>query len=155
MLDDLDRAIVRELQGNIPLDPHPFAVIASRVGASEEEVLRRVRSYWERGWLRRVAAVLYHQAAGFRGNAMVVWKVPPEQVERFGRLAATFPQVTHCYERAQLPDFPYNVYTMVHGGDDEACVEVAQAISAATGIAEYLILTSTKEYKKTSACYIQ
>lgn len=154
MLDELDRAIVRELQGDIPLDPCPFEAIASRVGASEAEVLRRIRSYWERGWLRRVAAVLYHQAVGYRGNAMVVWKVPPDQVERFGRLAATFPQVTHCYERAGLPDFPYNVYTMVHGGDEEACAEVAGAISATTGVSEYLILASAKEYKKTSACYI-
>jgi DNA-binding Lrp family transcriptional regulator len=155
MLDDLDRAIVRELQGDIPLEPYPFRTIASRVGASEAEVLSRVRSYWERGWLRRVAAVLYHQAAGYRGNAMVVWKVPSDQVDRFGRLAATFPQVTHCYERAVLPDFPYNVYTMVHGDDDEACAEVARAISAATGVSDYLLLASVKEYKKTSACYVQ
>lgn len=153
-MDALDRAIVRELQGDIPVEPCPFAAIAARLGTSEGEVLRRVRSFWERGWLRRVAAVLYHQAAGFRGNAMVVWRVPPDQVERFGRLAATFPQVTHCYERAELPGFPYNVYTMVHGGHDEACLQVAQAISAATGVADYLVLPSVKEYKKTSACYI-
>lgn len=153
-MDQLDRAIVRELQGDLPLEPAPFAAVAQKVGASEGEVLRRLRSYWERGWLRRVAAVLYHQAAGFRGNVMVVWRVPPEQVERFGRLAATFAQVTHCYERAELPGFPYNVYTMVHGNDEQACREVVEAIAAATGVADYQLLPSTREYKKTSACYI-
>lgn len=154
MLDVFDRALVKELQGDIPLEPRPFAVIARQVGLSEEEVLRRVRGYWERGWLRRVAAVLYHQAAGFRGNAMVVWRVPPHQVERFGRLAASFPQVTHCYERAELPGFPYNVYTMVHGGDEEACRRTARAIAAVTGVNDYRLLFSCREYKKTSACYV-
>lgn len=155
MLDDLDQAIVKELQGDIPLEPRPFAVIARRVGVSEEEVLRRVRSYQERGWLRRVAAVLYHQTAGFRGNAMVVWKVPAGQVDRFGRLASAFSQVTHCYERDKLPGFPYNVYTMLHGRDEKACEDVARAISAATGVRDYLVLPSTREYKKTSVCYVR
>ena len=154
MLDAFDRAIVKELQGDIPLHARPFALIGQRVGLSEQEVLERVQRYRERGWLRRVAAILYHQTAGFRGNAMVVWRVDGDRVERFGRVAASHPQVTHCYERPPLPGFPYNVYTMIHGADDRACQRVAATISARTGITDYLLLYSTCEYKKTSASYV-
>jgi siroheme decarboxylase len=103
--------------------------------------------------MRRFSAVLHHRRAGFSANAMGVWAVPREQVEQFGKTAAGFDFVSHCYERPTFPDWPYNLFTMVHAPTTEACEENLDEISRATGIARSAALYSTHEYKKTRVKY--
>lgn len=152
-MDDLDRAIIALLQQDIPLNETPYASLAAQLSLSPEELLERLGSLQERGGLRRVGAVLRHQKAGFTANAMGVWEVPPEEVERVGPIMASFPEVTHCYERPTFPDWSYNLYTMIHGKDPKACERVAEMISQQTGITRYRLLFSLRELKKTSMSY--
>ena len=149
-MDDLDRAIIAELQGDIPLEPRPFAAVAERVGTTEGELLGRLRSYLARGWMRRVGAILYHQRAGVRGNVMCAWRVPADRVDEVGKTMASFRAVSHCYLRPAHPRWPYNVYTMVHGRDRGECERVIGEIARATGISDYRPLFTTREFKKTS-----
>ena len=151
--DELDRAIVASLQGNLPLDEAPFAILAARLQITQEELLERLKEFQEKGILRRVGAVLRHQQAGFSANAMGIWEVDPEEVERVGKIMASFSRVSHCYERPTFPDWPYNLYTMIHGKDQEECYRVAEAISQKTGIKKYRLLFSLQELKKTSMSY--
>ena len=106
------------------------------------------QAYQKRGLLRRFAAVLYHRNAGFTANGMGVWKVPPEQIQEAGMAAASFPQVSHCYERPTYPDWPYSLFTMVHTRTVEECEKLMQEIAEKMGVKEYAVLYSTKEYKK-------
>jgi DNA-binding Lrp family transcriptional regulator len=105
------------------------------------------------GYLRRMAAVLHHHAAGYRANAMGVWVVPSERAEEVGRIMGSFKGVSHCYLRPTYPDWRYNIFTMVHGQKANDCQEIVDAISAATGITEYSLLYSTKQYKKVRLKY--
>ena len=82
---------------------------------------------------------------------MIAWIVPPEQVERVGEIFAASKDVTHCYERSSAPDWPYNLYTVVHSRSREDCLTIASKLSQAAGIEEYRVLFSEREYKKTSA----
>jgi DNA-binding Lrp family transcriptional regulator len=100
-----------------------------------------------------MAAVLHHREAGFRANAMGVWVVPPERAEEVGRIMGSFLGVSHCYLRPTYPDWPYNIFTMVHGQNEKDCQDIISAISQATGITEYALLYSTKEYKKVRLKY--
>ncbi|MCL4426201.1 MAG: Lrp/AsnC family transcriptional regulator [Firmicutes bacterium] len=149
----VDQRIIAALQGDLPVTAHPFAAAAREAGISEEELLDRLREFQKRGWLRRVAAILYHQRAGVTANAMAVWQVPEERVEEAGRRAAAFPQVSHCYERIPYPQWPYNLYAMIHGFSEAECRRTAEEISRAIGIEEPLLLFSQKEFKKTSMEY--
>ena len=153
MLDERDKAIIQWLQGELPLKEAPYKEIANSLGMAEEEVLGRIATLLARGYLRRIGAILYHQKAGFKANAMVVWQVPSEQVERVGKIMASFAEVSHCYERPTYPQWPYNLFTMIHGRDNNQCQKVAEAISRKTGIKEYQLLFSIKELKKTSMTY--
>ncbi|OGW12130.1 MAG: transcriptional regulator [Nitrospinae bacterium RIFCSPLOWO2_12_FULL_45_22] len=153
MLDDRDKAIIQWLQGDLPLKEAPYKEIADALAMTEEEVLGRIASFLARGYLRRIGAVLYHQEAGFKANAMGVWQVPPDQVERVGMIMSSFTEVSHCYERPTTPQWPYNLFTMIHGRDKEQCQKVAEAISHKTGIKEYRLLFSIRELKKTSMSY--
>lgn len=149
-----DRQVLRQLQGDFPLVERPYRALGQRISMDEVEVLARVSSYLQRGWIRRLAAVLYHRRAGFTANAMVGWAVPSEDVERVGKMFAAQPKVSHCYERPTYPpEWPYNVFTMVHGRSQEEVEDIVKNMASSTGITEYRPLFSTREFKKTSMEY--
>ena len=145
---DRDVAVLRELQEDLPSEPTPFAPMAARLGISEDELFAAADDLIARGFLRRFAAILYHRKAGFKANAMGVWKVPEEQVAEIGPQMASFKAVSHCYHRPTYEDWPYSIFTMVHGSSPEQCEEILAAISRETGIWDYRSLYSTREYKK-------
>jgi DNA-binding Lrp family transcriptional regulator len=153
MLDDLERRIIRHLQGDLPLTSRPFAVLASRAGISEEEVLERIKLQKEEGVLRRLGANLNPQLAGFRANALVAWYVPEDRVDEIGPLMASFREVSHCYERRTQGKWKYNLFTMIHGKNREDCQGIVRRIAEDTGIQDYISLLTLKEYKKTSPEY--
>ncbi len=146
-------AYVRALQQDLPIQAEAFAPWAQALKVSAEALLRRAARFQEQGYMRRFAAVLHHREAGFRANAMGVWKVPPDRVNELGPRFAGFNAVSHCYQRPIYPDWPYNVFTMIHGRTAADCQKVIEAIEATTGITEYAVLYSTKEYKKTRVPY--
>jgi DNA-binding Lrp family transcriptional regulator len=153
MIDDLERKIIQHLQGDIPLTTTPFASIASKVGIDEGELLERIRRLKERGVLRRFGATLHHRQAGLKANVMVAWHVPKDQVDEIGPLMAGVREVSHCYERKTNREWKYNLFTMVHGKSRQHCNEVVERISEVTGMKEYVLLFTRKEFKKTSPEY--
>ncbi len=153
MNPELAHKIIQQLQADIPLVARPYADIAQRVGCSEEEVISLLADYRQRGVIRRMGAVLNHYNLGFNANGMGIWRVKSEDVDRVGAIMAAFPEVTHCYERPTAPDWIYNMYTMIHGHTQAECEEVACRISQATGITDYKVLFSSREFKKVSMTY--
>ncbi len=150
---DFEVQIIRELQEDVPLTPRPFEGMAKRLGITEEELFSYGKGFQERGLMRRFSAVLHHRRAGFRANGMAVWKVSPDRSEEVGRIMAAHLAVTHCYERPTFPDWPYTHFSMVHATSKEGCEEIAREISHQTGITEYQVLYSYREYKKTRVRY--
>jgi DNA-binding Lrp family transcriptional regulator len=154
IFSDSDRATVRELQKDIELVSRPFAPMAQRLGISEEALLVKARDFLASGVMRRCGAVLRHRRVGFAANGMVCWVVPENRMEKVGRLAATYPQVSHCYQRPpRPPDWPYTLFTMIHSRTRAEVEVVAENIAAASGICDYAILYSIREYKKERVKY--
>jgi len=153
MIEEMDKRIIRLIQGDIPMDLRPFRVLSEKLGISEEEFVERVKSLKEREVIRRFGATLRHQEAGFSANAMVAWIVPEERIDDVGNAMAAFREVTHCYQRRSYEDWKYNLYTMVHGDSEEQCYRIAENLSAETGVTDYVLLFSEKEFKKTSMEY--
>jgi DNA-binding Lrp family transcriptional regulator len=147
-LTPLHIAAIRELQEDLPLVPAPYAPMAGRIGIPESRLFELAAELQAQGYLRRMAAVLHHREAGFRANAMGVWVVPSERAEEVGQIMGSFRGVSHCYLRPTYPDWPYSIFTMVHGQKATDCQAVIDAIAEATRIREYALLYSTKEYKK-------
>ncbi len=114
-------------------------------------MLERLNRLLEVGVIRRFSATIGHRALGIVANAMIVWRVTPEDVERVGPIMASFEEVTHCYERPSVSDWPYNLYTVVHSSSREECRKVAAEISRRTGVLNYQVLFSEREFKKTGA----
>jgi DNA-binding Lrp family transcriptional regulator len=150
-VDDSDLQLLRLAQSGVPITSQPYLAWAKTLGWSEEEVIRRLSDLEKEGIIRRFAATIGHRALGILANAMIAWQVPDSDVETVGLIFASFEEVTHCYERFTGPNWPYNLYTMVHSRSRDDCIKIALRLSQASGMNEYRILFSEKEYKKTSA----
>jgi DNA-binding Lrp family transcriptional regulator len=151
--DELDIAVIRALQGDMPVVPEPYAPAAAELGISEGRLLDHLSGMQERGILRRVAAILYHRRAGFSANGMGVWQVPDEQIFDVGCRMASVRGVSHCYQRPTYADWPYSVFTMAHGRSKDECDAVLDAIAEMTGIHERATLYSSTEFKKIRLLY--
>ena len=152
-IDELDKRIIARLQGDIPLVSRPFAPMAEELGISEGEVVERIRRLAGEKVMRRFGATLRHQKSGFSVNVMVAWRVPEDRVNEVGDKLSSFRRVTHCYQRELCGDFPYNVYSMVHGKSEEEILALVEEMSAAVGLDDYALLFSRQELKKTSMKY--
>jgi DNA-binding Lrp family transcriptional regulator len=150
-MDELDLKLLQAVQDGLKVTPHPYKTLGLGLGLSEEEILMRLKKLVDEGVIRRFAATIGHISLGIVANAMIVWSVPEDNVVSAGEIMASFEEVSHCYERSTHPEWPYNLYTMVHSRNREECYKIAEDISLATGIDNYLILFSEREYKKTSA----
>ena len=145
----IDMQLIKLTQNGIKLVPEPFKKIAVELGISEEDAVQRIGSLIDRGIIRRFGASIGHRVLGIVANAMCVWNVPDDRVEEVGAVMAGFGEVTHCYERVRYPEWDYNLYAMIHAHTREECERTAHDISRATGISDYMLLFSEKEFKKT------
>ena len=148
-----DLSYVRVLQQDLPLEPTPFQGWAESLGVSQEEMFAKARGFEASGVMRRFAAVLRHQKAGFVANGMICWCIPEERLPDLGHRLASYPQVSHCLQRPVYPDWPYNVFSIVHALSREGCEEMARRMSQEIGVDDYVILYSTREYKKKRVRY--
>ncbi|MFW5875289.1 MAG: hypothetical protein ACOCXM_01000 [Myxococcota bacterium] len=142
-----ERRMFRALQTPLPLVRRPFTAIADEARTDEGTLLDFAHHHLG-GAMRRYVGTFRHRALGVRGNGMAVWNVPEADHERVGALLASAPEVSHCYARNPIEGFEYTVYSMIHGPDADAVRSVTARLSEHTGIDDYVILFSSREYKK-------
>ncbi|WP_282152360.1 siroheme decarboxylase subunit beta [Ruegeria atlantica] len=152
MIDATDREIIEALQGGLPLVPAPYAQVAEILGMDEDALLYRLAELKSRGVIRRIAAAPNHYKLGMTSNGMTVWDLDDDRITELGARIGALPFVTHCYERPRaLPDWPYNLFAMVHGADRDEVeakrAEIADILGDACRAKD--ILYSTRILKKT------
>ena len=155
-LDEGDRPLVAALEGGFPLVPRPYAAIGERAGLEEATVIARLARWVDTGIARRVGLVLRHRSLGIDANAMAVWDVPDEWVPVIGAQLAAEPAVTLCYRRERrLPQWPYNLYCMLHGRDRGAVVATLASLRERAGLAAFphAVLFSARCFKQRGANY--
>jgi len=151
-LNATEKIIAYFVQRDIPTARRPFQEIAGKCGLAEGEFINITKNLMQDGIIRKFGAVLRHHKAGYAKNALVVWSVPQEIIERTGKLLAANDFISHCYERKPAFLNKYNLFTMVHAKKESMHFLVNQ-MSTAAGIRDFLILESVEEYKKTSPEY--
>lgn len=151
-LDATDRQIIEALQAGLPLVPAPYAAVAETLGIAENTLTDRLAAMKASGVVRRIAAAPNHYKLGMTANGMTVWDVADDQITELGALIGALPFVTHCYERPRaLPEWPYNLFAMVHGSSREEVEEKRARIKDILGDALRAsdVLVSTRILKKT------
>jgi len=151
-IDAVDRRIILATQAGLPLVSEPYRAVAEQLQISEQELMQRLTAMQQNGIIRRIAAVPNHYKLGYRYNGMTVWDVDDEQVDVLGAQVAALAFVSHCYRRPRhLPEWPYNLFAMIHGKTE------AEAQALVARVAEVLgdrarghdVLYSSKILKKT------
>lgn len=151
-LDTLDHAIVRVTQTGLALVPRPYHEVARQVGGTPAQVMQRLQRMLDLGVIRRIGAVPNHYAIGYVANGMSVWDVEDSQVDELGRTLARSGLVSHCYLRSRHPpQWPYNLFAMVHGRDRNEAEAKLRTIAAILGraVRSYEVLYSNRILKKT------
>jgi DNA-binding Lrp family transcriptional regulator len=151
--DEFDVAVIRALQGDMPVIDEPYRPAAEALNIPQDRLLTHLQDMQERRLLRRVAAILFHRRAGFSANGMGVWKVPEERIMELGPSMAAFRGISHCYQRPTYADWPYSIFTMAHGRSKQECDAILDSIASQTGIEERATLYSSTEFKKIRLLY--
>jgi DNA-binding Lrp family transcriptional regulator len=154
-LTERDKEFIRELQKDLKVIPEPFKELADTLEITTSQLFAKTKEYEEIGVMRRFAAILRHRDAGFTANGMVVWKIPDLKIDEVGNKLAAFPQVSHCYRRPIYPDWQFNLFSMIHARTIEAAEKIAVQMSESIGINDYMILFSSREFKKERVKYFE
>ncbi len=145
--------MVKGLQKNIEAVAEPFAELTRALGIDHETLAAEAKRMQDAGYMRRFASILYHRKAGFSANAMVVWEIPEEKAEAMGETVAAYNAVSHCYLRPVFPNWPYPLFSMVHGKSKEEVEAIVGEMAQEIGIDNYRYLYSTREFKKVRIQY--
>ena len=152
-----DRVMIAALQAGLPLVSRPYAALGRQAGMSEQDVMARLSCLLEQDVIKRIGVIVRHQELGYRANAMVVWDIPDAQVAQFGQAIGEMDYVTLCYRRPRrLPDWRYNLFSMIHGHDRDAVLELVEAMRQCCGLQafHYEVLFSRKRFKQRGAHYV-
>ncbi|ELZ96928.1 heme biosynthesis protein nirDL [Haloferax mucosum ATCC BAA-1512] len=154
-LTDLDARLLVEIQGGFPLSKTPYRDVAEAIDADIDAVVSAIERLLADGCIKRIGCVVNHIVTGFRNNCMVVWNVPDDELDDRGEEVGSLPYVTLCYHRPRRPDqdWPYNLFTMIHGRDADAVDEKIDELAGDYLPFEHERLYSTDKLKQTGAQY--
>jgi len=152
-LTSFHKDVIEKTQYDLPLEKEPFKNITKELDITYEELFKILNDFKDAGVMRRFAAILNHRRAGFNANAMVVWDVDEKEGEEIGKTAASFSAVSHCYLRPKYSNWPYNLFTMIHGKTKEETNAVIEEIASEIKYKDKMPLYSTKEFKKKRIIY--
>ena len=156
-LPAVERQLIGALQGGLALEARPFATLAARVGLTEDAVISCIARWVDEGLIRRFGVVVRHHELGLEANAMCVWDVPDAEVSALGRRLAQEAAVTLCYRRSRvLPDWPYNLFCMIHGSAREEVLAARDDLAVRLGLDRHphAVLFSCRRFKQTGARYL-
>lgn len=153
----MNRSIIEAMQGGLPFTPRPFARIAERAGTDEQTVIDTVRAMQAAGTIKRFGVVVHHYELGYRANGMLVLDIPDRAVDGIARQLAEDPAVTLCYRRPRRPpEWPYNLFCMIHGRDRQSVQRRIDALLREAGLEDYsgCVLFSRRRFKQRGAMYV-
>lgn len=151
------RDLIRSLQRGLPIVERPYEALASELGCDEDEVIDAITRLQERHYIKRLGLVLRHRPLGYTANAMVVWDVPDDEVDAVGHCFGSFDFVTLSYQRPrQLPDWPYNLFSMIHGQSRDQVYAHLEKLVQRCGVQRFPheVLFSKHCFKQRGAFYI-
>ena len=151
-----DLRLIEAMSGGLPLVPRPYREIGKRAGMDEDEVIAALGRLVAEGLIKRLGVIVRHRELGYVANAMVAWDIADEAVDDIGRRFGAFDFVTLCYRRPRRPpDWPYNLFCMVHGRKRPRVLARIDAMARACGVADAprAVLFSVRRFKQCGPAY--
>ncbi len=155
MIEEQDRQLLEHIQLGLPVCPRPYLEIGRLCDMPEAEVIERLIRLKQQGLIKRFGVIVKHRQLGYRANAMIVWNVPDRLIKQLGGHISRFSFVTLCYQRPKKPEWPYNLYCMIHGKDRPTVLTQLEQLVEACGLSSFdqEILFSLRCFKQRGAIY--
>ncbi len=152
-IEDIHKKVIKYAQNDIEITKEPFEKIIKEIGITYDEFFKILQDLKDSGAMRRFAAILNHRKAGFNANAMVVWDIDEDIAVEVGQKIAKYSAVSHCYLRPKYDNWPYNIFSMVHGKTKEQTDAIVKEIESEIKYNENQYLYSSREFKKVRVKY--
>lgn len=155
MIEDKDHLLLAQIAEGLPICSHPYAIMGEKIGLSEAQVIERLTYLQDRGMIKRLGIIVKHATLGYRANAMIVWRIPEADIDFVAQEMLKFSFVTLCYQRPMLPEWPYNLYCMIHGKNKVTVEKQLAQLIEQCGLEtiEKQILFSSRCFKQRGAVY--
>ena len=158
-MDEITQLRLRKaIQNGLPLTEQPYLTLAQELGLTEAQVMQTINDWQDDGMIKRFGLVVKHHSLGYKANAMVVWDIPADKVDEVGELLSLCDAVTLCYQRPrQLPEWNYNLFSMIHGQDRDTVLQQLADIVKENGLGAFKrdVLFSYKLFKQCGGQYVQ
>lgn len=154
--EKFEKSLIEAIAQGLPLVSRPYREIARQIGSTEPRVMEGIHRIIQRGDIKRFGVVVRHRELGYRANGMVVWDIPDDRVEVLGHCIGQYDFVTLCYRRPRrLPDWPYNLFCMIHGQDRADVRKQVDYVAEHCGLQDIprQILFSGRCFKQRGAIY--
>ena len=155
MIEDKDHLLLAQISEGLPICSRPYAIMGEKIGLSEAQVIERLTYLQDRGMIKRLGIIVKHATLGYRANAMIVWRIPQAEIDIVAQEMLKFSFVTLCYQRPMLPEWPYNLYCMIHGKNKVTVKNQLAQLIEQCGLEtiEKQILFSSRCFKQRGAVY--
>lgn len=155
-LSQQDRLLITAIADGLPLTSRPYRDIGDAIGMNEDEVIASLKGMIDGGVIRRFGLIVRHHELGYLANAMTVWDIPDARVDEIGARFGEAEFVTLCYSRQrQLPEWPYNLFCMVHGRERQKVLDQVEELARSCGLQDVPreLLFSARRFKQRGARY--
>ena len=155
MIENKDYLLLAQIAEGLPICSHPYAIMGEKIGLSEAQVIERLTYLQNKGMIKRLGIIVKHATLGYRANAMIVWRIPEADIDFVAQEMLKFSFVTLCYQRPMLPEWPYNLYCMIHGKNKVTVEKQLAQLIEQCGLetVEKQILFSSRCFKQRGAIY--
>jgi DNA-binding Lrp family transcriptional regulator len=155
MIENKDYLLLAQIAEGLPICSHPYAIMGEKIGLTEAQIIERLSYLQEKGIIKRLGIIVKHATLGYRANAMIVWRIPEADIDIVAQEMLQFSFVTLCYQRPMLPEWPYNLYCMIHGKNKVTVEKQLAQLIEQCGLetVEKQILFSSRCFKQRGAIY--
>ena len=127
-VDGTDQELLNLIQVDFPVAARPFAVLADRLGISEDDVLERLAALKEARIIRQISAIFDTRALGYK-SSLVATRAPSDRVDEVAHVINGHPGVSHNYRR----DHEFNIWWTIAVPPSSSLEDHAQTLHDLSG----------------------
>ncbi|MBI4341141.1 MAG: Lrp/AsnC family transcriptional regulator [Candidatus Omnitrophica bacterium] len=142
IFDDVDRALLTEVQKSFPVGHRPFQALGEKLGITEQECLSRVGRLKETKVIRQLSAIFDTRALGYQ-STLAAMRTDPARVDEAAEVVNQHPGVSHNYKRND----PFNIWFTIAVPPSDSLEQVVSILHTLAKAEETIILPTLRLYK--------
>jgi len=124
----LQKQLLDAYQHGLPISSTPYADMAGKLGAREDEVINALEKLTDAGLISRVGPVFRPGAIGV--STLTAMMVPKARLQEVATLVNSYPEVNHNYER----EHHFNLWFVITAATEMRLQEILDEIERSVSL---------------------